>query len=89
MLLTGDLLWSLPMDLRFHDLVISRGKKIVHLFVILHEIELFLNQQIKDGYNKIVPCKIRGIGLAPVQPNSSKFLTVLTYLTKSYILHKA
>lgn len=63
----------------------------MHFFflVILHAIELFLSQQIKDRYNKIVPGKIRGMNLAPVQLKPSKFLSVSTYLTKSYVLHKA
>jgi len=67
-----------------------KGKKeLCTFFVILNEIELFLSQQIKDRYNKIFPCKIKGMGQASVQPNSSKFLAVLAYITKSYVLHKA
>lgn len=76
------------MDLKFHGFVISRGRgeEILHLFVILHEIELFKANKLNIGITKLSLVKLRDS--QGVQPNSLKFLHVLTYLTKSYTLHK-
>lgn len=64
----------------------GRREEILHLFVILHEIELFKANKLNIGITKLSLVKLRDS--QGVQPNSLKFLHVLTYLTKSYTLHK-